>query len=102
MLQLRDKDRSILESILARWPKIESARVFGSRATGEARTGSDLDLAITAPEMSQADWSRFLDELHESQLIYEVDALRLETLEDEALQSAITRHGIAIYPGRDA
>ena len=97
MLKLRDKDLVILESIFVQWPQIASVQVFGSRARGEARPASDLDLAIMAPAMSRGEWCRFLDDLHESQLIYAVNALRLESLEDEQLRAAIARDGIAIY-----
>lgn len=101
MVQLRDRDLSVLNDIFARWPQIASVWVFGSRAKGKARPASDLDLAISAPDISLNEWARLLDDLYHSSLIYEVDAIHLEHLDDAALRTMIERDGISIF-GRAA
>ncbi len=45
----RDLPRSHLkkiQSVLARYPQVEAADLFGSRAKGTARPGSDIDIAL--------------------------------------------------------
>lgn len=102
MVQLRDKDLSILNDIFARWPQIASVRVFGSRATGKAQPASDIDLAISAPEMSRNEWARLLNDLYHSRLIYEVDVIQLESLDDASLRNMIERDSVCIYERKAA
>ncbi len=48
-IDLRDKDRAIVEEILqTHLPPHAKVGVFGSRAKGTARRGSDLDLMVDA------------------------------------------------------
>ncbi len=47
-----------LQAVFARYPMVERVLLFGSRATGFAKPGSDIDLAVIAPGMSQREVSR--------------------------------------------
>ena len=51
--------------------------IYGSRARGDHRNESDIDLAVDAPEMSETDFSRLSGQLDDLGLIYRVDLLRL-------------------------
>lgn len=55
-VMLRHSDLIALRSILRRYPAVRQARIFGSRATGNARRASDIDLAISAPDISATEW----------------------------------------------
>jgi len=91
MLQLREQDRHTLQATLARFPEVHRAWVFGSRATGQARRTSDIDLAIEAPAVSPARWHALLDALEHAPIIYALDVIHLDTLDDSALKQAILR-----------
>jgi predicted nucleotidyltransferase len=45
-------------------------RVFGSRANGIARRSSDLDLAISSPEATPAEWAELCDALENTPIKY--------------------------------
>lgn len=92
MLQLREKDRQALKRVLARFPEVSHAWVFGSRAAGTARRASDIDLAIEAPGMSASRWHDLLEALEEAPIIYHLDVIRLDTLQNPALKTAIGRN----------
>lgn len=92
MLQLREKDRQTLKTALARFPEIRHAWVFGSRAAGTARRASDIDLAIEAPEMSSSRWHDLLETLEETPVIYHLDIVRLDTLQDQHIKAAIRQN----------
>lgn len=96
MLQLRDRDRQTLLAALARFPEIRQVWVFGSRATGHARRASDIDLAIDAPGMSDARWHSLRDALEEAPIIYSLDTIRLDTLQDPALKRRILEQRIPL------
>jgi len=97
-LALRDKDLAALRSAFRSFPAVREVRVFGSRATGHARSASDLDLAIFAPDATAVEWADIYDALENAPLIYELDLVRPEQTTSEQLKEKIQREGIAIYP----
>jgi len=97
-LTLRDKDLAVLRATLRRFPCVREARVFGSRANGTARRASDLDLAVSAPEATAAEWAQLCDALEDTALIYELDVVRPEQAASPRLREKIEREGVAIYP----
>src|SRR5438552_17311950 len=102
LVVLRERDLAVLRGAFQRFPAVREVRVFGSRATGQARRASDLDLAIFAPEATSAEWSDLCDALENAPLIYELDVVRPEQTTSERLKEKIEREGIAIYPEEGA
>lgn len=96
-VMLRHSDLITLRSILRRYPAVRQARIFGSRATGNARRASDIDLAISAPDISATEWCSLYEALESAPIIYELDIVREEDVIDEQLRAAIQRDGIVIY-----
>ena len=94
MLQLREKDRQALKIALGKFPEVRQAWVFGSRATGKARRASDIDLAIEAPDLSPARWHALQEALEQAPIIYNLDVVRLDALQDQDLKQAILSHRI--------
>lgn len=89
MLQLRPQDLQTLRRALSPFTEIRHAGLFGSRAVGTARRASDIDLAIETPALSGARWQALLDALEHAPLIYPLDIVRLDTLDDPALRQTI-------------
>lgn len=89
-----------LRQVLQRHPAVARAVVYGSRAKGNFRAGSDIDLVLDAPTLS---WSEFLcieQEIDDLLLPYQVDLSRWADIEDGPLQDHITRVGRVLWaPG---
>ncbi len=98
-ISLREKDLARLCQTFRRVPCIREVRLFGSRATGHARRASDIDLAISAPDITTEAWLTFTDALNELPIIYEFNVVRAERLDNPRLIEKISREGISIYPG---
>ena len=96
-VDLREKDLDVMRAIFLRFPSIQSVRVFGSRARGNARRASDIDLAVFAPEMTDRAWSDFREALEDAPLAYNLDVVRLDTLADEKLRSRIATEGKEVF-----
>lgn len=96
-VDLRAKDIETLCAVFRRFPAVHSVRVFGSRATGDARRASDIDLAVFAPEMTDSEWSELRDALDEAPLIYNMDIVRMETLSQDKLRKRIDADGVVIF-----
>ena len=97
-IALRDKDLLTLRNVLARFPSVREVRVFGSRATGNARRASDLDLAISAPNATTEEWADLFEALEQAPIIYELDLVRLDQTSSARLRERIEREGITVYP----
>ncbi len=99
-LALRDRDLAVLRRIFAHFPCVREVRVFGSRATGQARRASDLDLAISAPDATARQWLELTEALETAPVIYEFDVIRTERTHYPRLREKIAREGVPIYPER--
>jgi predicted nucleotidyltransferase len=99
-IALREKDLEVLRQTFRRFPAVREVRVFGSRATGESRRASDIDLAISAPDATPGEWAEISEALENAPLIYELDIVRPEKTENERLKEKIAREGITVFPER--
>jgi len=97
-LLLRDRDLAVLRRTFRRFPCVREVRVFGSRATGQARRASDLDLAISAPDATAGEWLELTDAIEALPIIYEFDVVRTERAHNPRLVEKIAREGVSIYP----
>lgn len=94
---LSEKELAILRHILSRYPHIEEAVVFGSRAKGNYKPASDIDLAIKGKDLEKDDLSAVLADLEASLLPYFVDVVLYRCIQNEALKEHIDRVGRTIY-----
>jgi proline iminopeptidase len=94
---LSEKTINILKSVFAQFSSIEKVIIYGSRAKGNYREGSDIDFAISAPNMSDNEFSRLWNALDDLPLIYKIDCLHLEKLQNPTLKENIYKQGIVFY-----
>jgi len=94
---MREKDIKTLQDIFSKLPFVRDVKVFGSRALGYARRGSDLDLAIDAPEATPEQWQTLREELEKAPLVFDMDLVRLEKNMSDSLSSKIISEGITLY-----
>ena len=87
-----------LMQALASYKEIEKVLLFGSRAKGSSRPGSDIDLAIQGknctPELA-LDLKAFLNE--KLPIPYFIDIVDFESIENAELKKHIERVGKVIY-----
>ncbi|MEW5886409.1 MAG: nucleotidyltransferase domain-containing protein [Pseudomonadota bacterium] len=86
-----------IRSILAEAPAVQRAIIFGSRAMGNYRRGSDIDLALQGPDVTLDVQTRLSARLDESPIPYQVDLVRLDALEHPGLRAHIERVGQVFY-----
>jgi len=91
-----DKYLEIFKEIFIKYPKIEKAILYGSRAKGNFTTGSDIDIALVAPKMSFSEYLSVLAELEDLDIPYKLDITKYELL-DENIKEHIKRVGKIIY-----
>ncbi|AOY75997.1 nucleotidyltransferase domain-containing protein [Clostridium formicaceticum] len=91
---------STLERILeifSRYDKIEKVVLYGSRAKGNYKNGSDIDLALIGKNINLEDVNKLHLELDELYLPYGFDLSIFQKIENTDLINHIDRVGIVIY-----
>lgn len=92
---------TIITEIAEKFPEIEQVTVFGSRVLGNAKQGSDIDLAVIGKMVTSHVMSAFQDYLEEKTNIpYLFDILHFDSTTNDALREHITRYGKSLYVKR--
>jgi len=98
MFGLRDSDILDIIQVLEKFPEVESARIFGSRAKGNYRNGSDVDLAVFGNNISFERIIHISSVLNEETMMpYYFDVLDYYSIENADLVRHIDRIGKIIY-----
>jgi predicted nucleotidyltransferase len=94
---LTERDMKTFRDIFNKYPEISEVFIFGSRAKGNYKQGSDIDLAVMNNGISDKTIAHLKEEFEESNLPYTVDIINLATLKHSELTEHIHRVGIAFY-----
>jgi predicted nucleotidyltransferase len=96
---LSDNTLNILDSIFRKYPGIKQAILYGSRAKGKYRRGSDIDLTLkTGEDFTFKDLLHISGDFDDSDMPYFVDVSIYEKLSNPDLKAHIDRVGIVLYP----
>ena len=95
---IKDEEWGLLQEVLARFPHIERAVLFGSRAKGTSKPFSDVDIALVGQGVTLDDVLGLKDEVDDLLLPYEFDFCIYDRLRNADLCDHITRCGVEIYP----
>jgi predicted nucleotidyltransferase len=103
---LTDGTVAQIHEVLARFPEVEKALLYGSRAKGNYRPGSDIDLTLTGAGVTQKILAQIQGELEDGPLPYRFDLSILSQLTQADILEHIQRVGVVFYekgrpPGRD-
>jgi predicted nucleotidyltransferase len=98
MFGLKDGDIKTIRDILAKHSEVEKAFVFGSRAKGNYKNGSDVDIALKGEKITFKTISDINYELNEETLMpYGFDILNYHTIQNPDLVEHIDRMGVCFY-----
>lgn len=86
-----------LNSVFLRHKGINSVLVYGSRAKGNYRPGSDIDLTIKGDALEFAELMQIEDQIDDLFLPYTVDLSQYAQLSNIDLIEHIDRVGVVIY-----
>jgi len=86
-----------LVSVFEMHSSIESVLIYGSRAKGTYKHGSDIDITIKGALLSFSELMQVEDEIDDLYLPYQVDLSQYEALENGDLLDHINRVGVTLY-----
>lgn len=84
-------------AVFARFPEIEKAILYGSRAKGNFKTGSDIDLTLCGEALTSDLRSTIASALDDLMLPYTIDLSVFNQLNHEELREHIERVGVVFY-----
>ena len=91
-----------IHAVLAGFPQVEKAVVYGSRAKGSFKPGSDIDLTLFGDELTDKVLSHIYWALDDLLLPYKIDLSLFSGLKHPALIDHIRRIGIVLYTRQPA
>lgn len=85
------------------YPQVEQAILYGSRAKGNYRHGSDIDLTLRgSPGLTRHLLYQILDDLDDLLLPYTIDLSIFDQIDDPDLIEHIQRVGVTVYEKQQA
>ncbi|OGV28068.1 MAG: hypothetical protein A3F18_05340 [Legionellales bacterium RIFCSPHIGHO2_12_FULL_37_14] len=86
-----------IQAYFKQYPEVECVKVYGSRAMGTEKPGSDIDLAIFSNQDKTILVGKILGELEELSTPYLFDVTDYAKIEHPPLKDHIDRVGKIIY-----
>jgi len=94
MFGLQKSDISLIKAIFSEYPELDKVIIFGSRAMGNHKTGSDVDLALFGSLLTEKIVSSIHFELNENSLMpYFFDVINYHSISTESLKDHINQQG---------
>lgn len=94
---LTDQTVEMICGVFRSFPEVDVAILYGSRARGNFREGSEIDLALKGEAIDLASLSRIDTALDDLMLPYTFDILLCQSLTNQALTEQINHTGIVFY-----
>lgn len=94
---LNDETIARIKDILAAHGEVEEAMIYGSRAKGTFRPGSDIDIALKGQAIDVHVLNKISHDLDELPIPYTIDVSIYDRIDNSALRNHIDRVGRMFY-----
>ena len=92
---LTDVTLKKIRHVLSQFPEIQRVCIFGSRAKGTYKPGSDIDIALFGEKISSNTLREVIHQLNEETTMpYFFDIVRYDNINNEALVAHINEFGL--------
>lgn len=99
---ISDTQLGLIRAVCAGQKAVERVILFGSRAKGTYKPGSDIDLAVAGPRLTRRDILALSSAFDDSMLPYTVDVVHYDTITNGSLRDHIDRVGVTLLPDNTA
>ncbi len=94
---LSERTLQKIQGVLSRYPQVERAILYGSRAIDTYRNGSDIDLTLCGDALTHSVLSRIDTELDDLLLPYTIDLSIFHQIDNPDMVEQIQRIGVNFY-----
>lgn len=93
-------DYQKIVSVLQKFPEISKVILYGSRARGDQKHSSDIDLTIFGKNLESTLLSKIETDIDDLLLPYKIDLSIYDHLDNKSLVSNIDTQGLLFYQNR--
>jgi len=86
-----------IREVFSSFPEVEEALIYGSRAKGNFKPGSDIDLTLKGERLTHNILSRIITKLDDLLLPYIIDTALFDSIDNKDLLDHISRAGKVFY-----
>jgi uncharacterized protein len=86
-----------IKSVFVKYPELEKVLIYGSRAKGNFKPGSDIDLTFIGDGLNQTMLNKIDDEIDDLMLPYTFDLSILKNVSNTDFIAHVERVGIVFY-----
>ena len=94
---LSDNVIATIHDILKKYPSVEKVVLYGSRAKGNYKNGSDIDLTLIGETLTYDNLLSISGELDDSFIPHKVDLSIFDRIDNAKLRKHIERVGVVFY-----
>ncbi|GBE40197.1 nucleotidyltransferase domain protein [bacterium BMS3Bbin09] len=87
-----------IHNVFARYPEVEKAILYGSRAKGDYKNGSDIDMTLSGgDDITVSVLGKIMEDIDDLLLPYTVDLSIFSRISDQEVINHIRRVGVIFY-----
>ena len=86
----------VIAEHLGHYPHVEKVVLFGSRARGDERERSDIDIAVVGEDITNSEWTDIWCYVDDAPTLLAIDLVRFEQAPDQ-LRESIIKEGVPLY-----
>ena len=101
MFGLKDTHLELLRTCFAKYPGIQQVIIYGSRAKGNYKPGSDIDLTICGNDINGSMLLKLENEIDDLLLPYKIDLSLKQHIDSPELKRHIEKVGQIFYERKD-
>ncbi len=94
---LKDNAIDQIRQVFARYPELEKVLLYGSRAKGNFKPGSDIDLTCIGEHLTQSILNKIENDIDDLLLPYTFDISILKHISNPDFIAHVNRVGIVFY-----
>ena len=94
---LKEETIDKINSVFSKYPEVEEVIIYGSRAKGNYREGSDIDITLKGKDLTDTIFSKINWEIEDLNTPYLFDISIFGKLNSPDLEEHITRAGQLFY-----
>ncbi|WP_031527704.1 nucleotidyltransferase family protein [Dyadobacter crusticola] len=94
---LKESTIAAIQSVFIKYPGVKEVILYGSRAKGNFRNASDIDLMLVGESLTLSDLFKIETELDDLLLPYKIDLAVYHQIENKELVAHIDRVGVVFF-----
>jgi uncharacterized protein len=98
---LKEQTIKAINAVLRSYSEVDKAILYGSRAMGNYRENSDIDLVLLGDQIDFTLFTKIVNDLDDLAIPYKIDLSLLRDIQNQDLLKHIQKVGIEFYHGQD-